>query len=92
MACSAEIETGIASSAPRAGLVLGLGLGLGLVLGLGRRIGRVVDFVMRAGEVARQRRALMRLDDRMLKDIGASRADAYREGSRSWWDLPASDR
>jgi uncharacterized protein YjiS (DUF1127 family) len=86
MACSAEIETGIASSAPRAGLVLGL------VLGLGRRIGRLVDFVMRAGEVARQRRALMRLDDRMLKDIGASRADAYREGSRSWWDLPASDR
>lgn len=41
--------------------------------------------------VARERRALMRLNDAELKDIGVSRADAYREGSRSLWDLPPSD-
>ena len=36
----------------------------------------------------RERRALMRLDDRGLKDIGLSRADADREGSRPFWDVP----
>lgn len=41
-----------------------------------------------AMSVARERRALMRLDDGTLKDIGLSRADAYREGTRPWWDLP----
>jgi uncharacterized protein YjiS (DUF1127 family) len=76
MTCRAEIETGI-----------------GAPVGdtrrpLASRLARVLDFVMRAGEVARQRRALMRLDDRMLKDFGASRADAEREGARAWWDLP----
>jgi uncharacterized protein YjiS (DUF1127 family) len=24
----------------------------------------------------------------MLRDLGLSRADAYREGSRPYWDLP----
>ena len=38
--------------------------------------------------VARERRALMALGDDALKDIGLSRSDAYREGSRSFWDLP----
>jgi uncharacterized protein YjiS (DUF1127 family) len=52
----------------------------------------VVAFVQRAGEVARQRRALMRLGDQALKDFGASRADAWHEGGRPWWDLPDPDR
>jgi uncharacterized protein YjiS (DUF1127 family) len=38
--------------------------------------------------VARERRALMALSDDALKDIGLSRADAYREGTRPIWDLP----
>jgi hypothetical protein len=48
----------------------------------------VVAFVQRAGAVARQRRALLRLGDSALKDFGASRADAWNEGGRPWWDLP----
>lgn len=33
----------------------------------------------------RQRRALMRLDDRMLKDIGISRCEAEREHEKPFW-------
>lgn len=36
-------------------------------------------------ERARQRRGLMLLDDRMLKDIGLSRADALREYVKPFW-------
>lgn len=36
-------------------------------------------------ERARQRRALFRLDDRMLKDIGLSRADVAREADKPFW-------
>ncbi len=35
--------------------------------------------------VYRQRRTLLALDDRMLKDIGISRADALREGNKPFW-------
>jgi hypothetical protein len=48
----------------------------------------VVAFVQRAGAVARQRRELLRLEDSALKDFGASRADAWNEAGRRWWDLP----
>ena len=33
------------------------------------------------------RRQLARLDDRMLKDIGLSRADALAEAARAPWDV-----
>jgi uncharacterized protein YjiS (DUF1127 family) len=33
----------------------------------------------------RQRQALMRLDDHLLKDIGVSRADADLEGTKPFW-------
>ena len=36
-------------------------------------------------ERARQRRALQRLDDRMLKDIGLSRADVAHEADKPFW-------
>ena len=36
-------------------------------------------------ELARQRRALLALDHRMLKDVGISRAEAEREARRSFW-------
>lgn len=32
----------------------------------------------------RQRRLLLALDDRMLKDIGLSRCDAEREAAKRW--------
>ena len=35
--------------------------------------------------VYRQRHALLRLDDAMLKDLGLSRVDALREGSKPFW-------
>ena len=76
MTCQADIESGIAARTERPRW------------SIGRRLACVVRFVMHASEVARQRRQLLRLDDRMLKDIGASRADAVREGTRAWWDVP----
>jgi uncharacterized protein YjiS (DUF1127 family) len=51
-------------------------------------IGGVVGFVARMWEVRRERRALMALDDRMLKDIGLGRGDVARETMRAPWDLP----
>lgn len=35
-----------------------------------------------------ERRRLMQLDERALRDIGLSRADAAREWSRPFWELP----
>lgn len=43
-----------------------------------------------AYRVYRERRALMSLSAEALKDLGLSKADAYREGSRSIWDLPVN--
>lgn len=39
----------------------------------------------RVSERQRQRRALLELDDRMLADIGISRAQALRTGRKPWW-------
>lgn len=39
-----------------------------------------------ASERWRSRRALQDLSDEQLKDIGISRADAYREFRRPFWD------
>jgi uncharacterized protein YjiS (DUF1127 family) len=36
-------------------------------------------------ERRRQRRALLELSDDLLKDIGASRADAWREATKPFW-------
>ncbi len=38
--------------------------------------------------LARQRRALARLDDHMLDDIGVSRSQARAEAERPIWDAP----
>ena len=49
-------------------------------------------FALRAAQIRRQRKALARLDDAQLADIGLSRAQARAEGARPFWDVPASWR
>ena len=41
--------------------------------------------VLRWHELGRQRRTLLTLDERMLKDIGISRGEAEREARRPFW-------
>jgi len=41
--------------------------------------------------VLRQRRALARLDDHLLADIGVDRAEGGREAARPGWDIPGSE-
>lgn len=58
---------------------------------VGRPISPIAVFSF-FGEMMRvraERRRLMALDDRMLKDIGLSRSDAYTEASRPAFDLPS---
>ena len=50
---------------------------------------RMLETLLRWQELSAQRRRLLELDARMLKDIGISRADAMREAHRSFWDDPA---
>ena len=45
--------------------------------------------VWTAFQVARERRALAKLDADALADLGLSAAAAHREASRPFWDLPA---
>ncbi|MGP1395073.1 MAG: DUF1127 domain-containing protein [Inquilinaceae bacterium] len=45
----------------------------------------VVHTLSRWNDRRRQRRALRRLDDRLLADIGKSREDARREASTPFW-------
>jgi len=44
-------------------------------------------FLRRALQAIESRRMLAGMDDRMLADIGISRAEALREASRAPWDL-----
>ncbi len=49
---------------------------------------RVARYFLTCLDVARQRRQLLALDDRALKDIGISRTDALREANGFFWDIP----
>jgi uncharacterized protein YjiS (DUF1127 family) len=58
----------------------------GLGFASARQAKRVFAVLLQWQDVSRQRRALLGLDDRMLRDIGISRADAEREAGRPFWD------
>ncbi len=53
---------------------------------LRREAKTLVTALLKAQTVARQRRELARLDDRMLRDIGLTRAQAEQETRRRFWD------
>ncbi len=52
---------------------------------IGYRVTGLARLISRWGEKHRTRRALLALNDDQLKDIGISRADAYSEGTMSFW-------
>lgn len=70
--CAEEHQIGLARSTKRRALGLG----------------RLFSAFAAMSQVARERRALRRLDGHALKDLGLSRADVEREATRAPWDLP----
>ena len=64
----------------------------GYVRSAAKHLATFVCYFITCLNVARQRRRLQALDEQMLKDIGISAVDAYRESSRSFWDVPESLR
>ena len=49
---------------------------------------RKTGWLQRLVSLPRQRRALARLDARLLKDIGVTRAQTEAEAARPLWDAP----
>lgn len=61
----------------------------GYLQSFGRLLQRFGVWIERCSQLAQQRRQLLEMDDRLLKDIGLSRADAERiAGRRRCWDDP----
>ena len=54
----------------------------------GKRIARLVGAIEVALQVRRERRLLLGMDDRTLKDLGLN-GIAYAEATRAFWDVPA---
>jgi uncharacterized protein YjiS (DUF1127 family) len=54
----------------------------------GARIARLLGRIELALQVRRERRILLGMDDRTLKDLGLN-GIAYAEASRPFWDVPA---
>lgn len=52
------------------------------------RPARFLRHIVRVVEVTRSRRALGRLDERLLRDIGLTPYEAEVEASRTPWDPP----
>jgi hypothetical protein len=61
---------------------------------LGRHVGFSFDTgaIVKAVAVLRQRRALARLDDAALKDLGLTAGDVNAEIRRPVWDVPSNWR
>ncbi len=53
--------------------------------GLRRQLVRFFDLLLTWQERAAQRQALRQFDDRMMRDIGVSRADVERECRKPFW-------
>jgi uncharacterized protein YjiS (DUF1127 family) len=70
--------------APHGGSARATGL-TGLLAPVVTVLGMIAD----AAELARQRRALRNLDDRLLGDIGLDRAGVARELSKTRWNAPS---
>lgn len=49
------------------------------------RLQRLIDALLLWQERARQRHELAQLDDRMLRDIGITRAEVAREWAKPFW-------
>ena len=62
-------------------------LGLRFGLSSGKSLG-LADYIA----VAKQRRALSRLDDAAMRDMGLTHTDVVQEASRPIWDVPATWR
>ena len=66
-----------------------------LIATLGRHTGLSSVKTPSFGQMAslrRQRKALARLDDMSLRDMGLTRAQAETEARRAAWDVPANWR
>jgi uncharacterized protein YjiS (DUF1127 family) len=62
-------------------------LGSGLAR-TGKRIARLIGTIELALQVRHERRILLGMDDRMLKDLGLN-GTAHAEATRPFWDVPA---
>jgi uncharacterized protein YjiS (DUF1127 family) len=52
------------------------------------RSGGLFSLLWRAASLRRQRAQVASMSDRMLADIGLTRAEALREAARPVWDVP----
>jgi uncharacterized protein YjiS (DUF1127 family) len=55
---------------------------------IGKRIARLIGTIELALQVRHERRILLGMDDRMLKDLGLN-GTAHAEATRPFWDVPA---
>lgn len=63
----------------RAGSIFAAGLSFG------RTVGNLVDLIALWRDRSRQRHALMKLDRRMLSDVGIGRVEAENEARKPFW-------
>lgn len=57
---------------------------------VGSILKRIGNTIIRWDQLSEQRRQLAEMDDRLLSDIGLSRADVSRMTNRRFWDDPVS--
>jgi uncharacterized protein YjiS (DUF1127 family) len=50
---------------------------------------RLLRKIRHLSDIAQSRRALQRLDEHLLRDIGLTRHQAWSEASRTPWDAPS---